>query len=79
MKAQLWDTGKASFLSSYSPTIPIAGQERYKAITATYFPLIYLRLYSYRHYRRSAGALLVYDVTKEDTFLNAARWLEELR
>ena len=25
------------------------------------------------------GALVVYDVTKEDTFINAKRWMEELR
>ena len=25
------------------------------------------------------GALLVYDVTKEQTFHNAKRWMEELR
>jgi len=33
----------------------------------------------YSHYRRAVGALVVYDVTKEDTFLNAKRWMEELR
>ena len=33
----------------------------------------------FRHYRRSLGALLVYDVTKEETFINAKRWMEELR
>ncbi|CAL1169629.1 unnamed protein product [Cladocopium goreaui] len=43
-----------------------AGQERYKAITST-------------HYRRAVGALLCYDVTKETTFKNAAKWMEELR
>ena len=33
----------------------------------------------YSHYRRAVGALVVYDVTKEDTFTNAKRWMEELR
>lgn len=33
----------------------------------------------YRHYRRAVGALVVYDVTKEDTFINAKRWMEELK
>ena len=33
----------------------------------------------YSHYRRAVGALVVYDVTKEDTFINAKRWMEELR
>ena len=32
-----------------------------------------------RYYRGSAGALLVYDITKHLTFENAQRWLEELR
>jgi Rab family protein len=32
-----------------------------------------------RHYRRSNGALIVYDVTKEETFVSAKRWLEDLR
>mmetsp|Transcript_14420 Transcript_14420/g.27016 ORF Transcript_14420/g.27016 Transcript_14420/m.27016 type:complete len:211 (+) Transcript_14420:151-783(+) len=43
-----------------------AGQERYRAITST-------------HYRRAVGALLCYDVTKETTFKNCAKWMEELR
>uniref|UniRef100_A0A7S1FIQ3 Uncharacterized protein n=1 Tax=Noctiluca scintillans TaxID=2966 RepID=A0A7S1FIQ3_NOCSC len=43
-----------------------AGQERYRAITSA-------------HYRRAVGALLVYDVTKQSTFLNCGRWMEELR
>ncbi|CAD7948279.1 unnamed protein product [Amoebophrya sp. A120] len=43
-----------------------AGQERYRAITSA-------------HYRRAVGALLVYDVTKQATFQNCTRWMEELR
>lgn len=43
-----------------------AGQERYRSITSA-------------HYRRSAGAILVYDVTKKKTFLNVSKWLEEIR
>lgn len=43
-----------------------AGQERYRAITSA-------------HYRRAVGALLVYDVTKQSTFQNCAKWMEELR
>ena len=34
-----------------------AGQERYKSITSA-------------HYRRAVGALLVYDVTNEKSFIN---------
>ena len=44
----------------------VAGQERYKAITSA-------------HYRRAVGALVVYDVTKAETFTNAMKWMEELR
>ncbi|XP_026191209.1 ras-related protein Rab-25 [Cyclospora cayetanensis] len=43
-----------------------AGQERYRSITSA-------------HYRRAVGALLVYDVTRKKSFLNASKWLEELR
>ncbi|XP_074308197.1 ras-related protein Rab2BV-like [Silene latifolia] len=43
-----------------------AGQERYRAITSAY-------------YRGAVGALLVYDITKKQTFDNVTRWLHELR
>ena len=43
-----------------------AGQERYRSITSA-------------HYRRAVGALLVYDITKKDTFVKVSQWLEELR
>lgn len=43
-----------------------AGQERYRAVTSAY-------------YRGAVGAMLVYDVTKRQTFDHIARWLEELR
>lgn len=43
-----------------------AGQERYRAITSAY-------------YRGAVGALLVYDITKRQTFDNVSRWLRELR
>jgi len=43
-----------------------AGQERYRSITAA-------------HYRKAVGALLVYDITRRDTFTNIPKWLEELR
>lgn len=43
-----------------------AGQERYRAITSAY-------------YRGAVGALLVYDVSKHQTYDNVQRWLKELR
>ena len=42
-----------------------AGQERYKAIVAG-------------HYRRAAGALIVYDVTKKSTFEHVTSWLKNI-
>lgn len=39
---------------------------RYRAVTSAY-------------YRGAVGAMLVYDITKRQTFDHVARWLEELR
>mmetsp|Transcript_2203 Transcript_2203/g.3669 ORF Transcript_2203/g.3669 Transcript_2203/m.3669 type:complete len:216 (+) Transcript_2203:244-891(+) len=41
-----------------------AGQESFRSITRSY-------------YRGAAGALLVYDITRRETFNNLTRWLEE--
>ncbi|KAH7689469.1 Small GTPase superfamily ARF/SAR type protein [Dioscorea alata] len=43
-----------------------AGQERYRAVTSAY-------------YRGAVGAMLVYDITKRQSFDHITRWLEELR
>ncbi|XWS56224.1 hypothetical protein CRYUN_Cryun09bG0067800 [Craigia yunnanensis] len=43
-----------------------AGQERYRAVTSAY-------------YRGAVGAMLVYDMTKRQSFDHMAMWLEELR
>lgn len=43
-----------------------AGQERYRAITSAY-------------YRGAVGALLVYDISRPQTYENVQRWLTELR
>lgn len=43
-----------------------AGQERYRAITSAY-------------YRGAVGALLMYDISKGDSYENVTRWLTELR
>lgn len=43
-----------------------AGQERFKSVTRSY-------------YRGAAGALLVYDVTRRDTFNALSNWLADAR
>ncbi|OAD68067.1 hypothetical protein PHYBLDRAFT_136523 [Phycomyces blakesleeanus NRRL 1555(-)] len=43
-----------------------AGQESFRTITRSY-------------YRGAAGALLVYDITRRDTFENLSTWLEDVR
>ncbi|XP_020592792.1 ras-related protein RABA4d-like [Phalaenopsis equestris] len=43
-----------------------AGQERYRAVTSAY-------------YRGAVGAMLVYDMTKRQSFDHVVRWLDELR
>ncbi|CAK85086.1 unnamed protein product (macronuclear) [Paramecium tetraurelia] len=43
-----------------------AGQEKFRAIT-------------YGYYRGALGAMICYDITKEQSFLNVERWIEELR
>uniref|UniRef100_A0A7N1A262 Ras-related protein RABA3 n=1 Tax=Kalanchoe fedtschenkoi TaxID=63787 RepID=A0A7N1A262_KALFE len=43
-----------------------AGQERYRAVTSAY-------------YRGAHGAMVVYDITKRQTFDHVARWVEELK
>lgn len=42
-----------------------AGQERFRAVTSAY-------------YRGAVGALLVYDISRRQTFDNIGRWLNEL-
>lgn len=43
-----------------------AGQESFRSITRSY-------------YRGAAGALLVYDITRRETFNHLANWLEDAR
>jgi len=43
-----------------------AGQERYRSITNTY-------------YKGAKGALVVYDISKRDSFDNVNKWVNELR
>ena len=43
-----------------------AGQDAFKSITRSY-------------YRNAAGALVVYDITNRNSFINVQKWLEEAR
>lgn len=43
-----------------------AGQERYKSVTASF-------------YRGAVGALVVYDITRHQTFEKSVEWMTELR
>jgi Ras-related protein Rab-2A len=43
-----------------------AGQEAFRSITRSY-------------YRGAAGALLVYDITRRETFNHLTTWLEDAR
>ena len=43
-----------------------AGQEAFQAITRTY-------------YNGAAGALVVYDITRRETFTHVTKWLEEVK
>ena len=44
----------------------LAGCEKYRAITTG-------------HYRNAVGAILVYDISNEESFFNLGYWLENLR
>lgn len=43
-----------------------AGQERYKSVTAAY-------------YKGAKGAMIVYDITRPETFNNVDKWFNEIR
>jgi Ras-related protein Rab-2A len=65
--------GTMTSLSSSLPPIQVklqiwdtAGQESFRSITRSY-------------YRGAAGALLVYDITRRDSFQHLSRWLEEAK
>ncbi|CAH8343013.1 unnamed protein product [Eruca vesicaria subsp. sativa] len=82
LKLQIWDTVSLSPLIDLCPSYshcldsnklkPFsdmawqAGQENFRSITRSY-------------YRGAAGALLVYDITRRETFNHLASWLEDAR
>ncbi|XP_076401094.1 ras-related protein Rab-2B isoform X4 [Peromyscus maniculatus bairdii] len=71
IKLQIWDTFLLFdhfFLSTKSQNHHIykAGQESFRSITRSY-------------YRGAAGALLVYDITRRETFNHLTSWLEDAR
>lgn len=43
-----------------------AGQERYRSVVRSY-------------YRDAIGAIVVYDITNEESFKNVKRWIEDAR
>ncbi|CAL9779334.1 unnamed protein product [Musa acuminata subsp. burmannicoides] len=77
IKAQIWDTAgqerfalnlplQIPFLSFLFLSFPMVITDRYRAVTSAY-------------YRGAVGAMLVYDITKRQSFDHMTRWLEELR
>lgn len=70
-KVKLQIVSQSSFLSKSSFIFLVvqwdtAGQESFRSIARSY-------------YRDAAGALLVFDVTRRETFGHLTRWLEEAR
>ncbi|CAJ0945321.1 unnamed protein product [Ranitomeya imitator] len=71
IKLQIWDTDTSGGLSTalqnaIDKPLMLAGQESFRSITRSY-------------YRGAAGALLVYDITRRDTFNHLTTWLEDAR
>ncbi|KAG5527144.1 hypothetical protein RHGRI_028156 [Rhododendron griersonianum] len=60
------DTSLHQNPSEFDPSRWAAGQESFRSITRSY-------------YRGAAGALLVYDITRRETFNHLASWLEDAR
>ena len=70
IKLQIWDTVRQimNHLKIFinNRLFFQAGQEAFRSITRSY-------------YRGAAGALLVYDITRRDTFNHLTTWLEDAR
>jgi GTPase SAR1 family protein len=65
MKESIFRDPKNCFLVIRTIIIQ-AGQEAFRSITRSY-------------YRGAAGALLVYDITRRETFNHLTTWLEDAR
>jgi small GTP-binding protein len=70
IKLQIWDTGEFSTPPLLSPPhLPpssLAGQERFRTITVSYF-------------KGAHAIMLVYDITDRDTFENIRNWISEIK
>lgn len=73
IKLQIWDTVSCThrifvfiLYFIFIRRVSQAGQESFRSITRSY-------------YRDAAGALLVYDITRRESFNHLSRWLEEAR
>ena len=65
VEAEVSEKGKAVTKSFDISLVDTAGQERFKAITKTY-------------YKESDGILLIYDVTNKESFLNVKNWIDSI-
>lgn len=87
VKAQIWDTGEwyplfhrtlTDFRSSWPGTL--SSNHISVGFLHPYSIIFRLRLWCFdRYYRGAVGALLVYDIAKQQTYVNVTRWLKELR
>jgi len=72
---QIWDTCMLlEFINQWHSWIGTLQIHNKRVITRYYG----LRK-DYRYYRRTVGALIVYDITNDRSFENADKWLEELK
>ena len=54
-------------------------QRKYMICADLILNFLHLCLVLIRHYRKSIGALIVYDITKEQSFMSVKKWIEEVR
>ena len=65
LEVDINDNGKTSTKSFEISLVDTAGQERFRAITKTYF-------------NGADCILLIYDVTNQESFLNVKSWIESI-